>query len=454
MTETKPTYEQNQCRLRILLEDSERPVIAFGVVNNYANFEQVVKELEPNLTKPILARRVEPDDLNPFHILAELPAEKPTIVFAWFAGSPLPNEDGEPSDFVQFARYLNYGRERIQMYKHSMVLFFTDELLQEFIQYAPDFWSWRQGVFGLEREVPNLPELRLLDVNGDDTLTPDDLKRAASLYKAEIEIGGDNRAFLAKPYLMLGIVEGIIGNSQEAIRLNGKAVELARSLRNELFLSNALTSLASELEKAGQYDESEQLILEAIELDRKADKNTLYHLALGYADLARLYQKSKRYTEAESRNRDALKLLNENFRQARAEIIDVKNSLGITLLLQGRVADADIWFNDALSDTHEQLPDFNFTMGVLLNNIAVCTYQTREYLLSERTFLAAERYMDKQFGFQSSNQTHATILRNHSDLLRVLGRFHSEFEEKSTEIYTRWEKFTDEFARFHDQGQP
>lgn len=55
-------------------------------------------------------------------------------------------QDGR-TDLEVFFGYLQWTRESLRQIPYPVVIWVTTELLVEISQKAPDFWSWRKGVF-------------------------------------------------------------------------------------------------------------------------------------------------------------------------------------------------------------------------------------------------------------------------------------------------------------------
>ncbi|MFZ4666433.1 MAG: tetratricopeptide repeat protein, partial [Prochlorotrichaceae cyanobacterium] len=104
----------------------------------------------------------------------------------------------------EFYGYLQWRREALRDFSFPVVLWLTHQIYREMIDYAPDFWSWRGGVFwfGTEKNTPALA--KLAPPATLQTLT-DDPELQSLLQRLEAaEQTPENTADLAALYGQLG----------------------------------------------------------------------------------------------------------------------------------------------------------------------------------------------------------------------------------------------------------
>ncbi|MEM6755337.1 MAG: tetratricopeptide repeat protein, partial [Cyanobacteria bacterium P01_C01_bin.38] len=69
----------------------------------------------------------------------------------------------EQSEQEKFFGYLQWTREALREYPFAIVLWVTNQILVNLIKQAPDFWSWRSGVFHFVSKAKNFVEVRELE---------------------------------------------------------------------------------------------------------------------------------------------------------------------------------------------------------------------------------------------------------------------------------------------------
>ncbi|MGJ3245140.1 MAG: tetratricopeptide repeat protein [Elainellaceae cyanobacterium] len=69
----------------------------------------------------------------------------------------LQTDESNKTELDKFFGYLQWTREAIGQFPYPIVLWVTHRILQTMSRKAPDFWSWRNGVFRFASEVVPLP---------------------------------------------------------------------------------------------------------------------------------------------------------------------------------------------------------------------------------------------------------------------------------------------------------
>ncbi|NJR15498.1 MAG: tetratricopeptide repeat protein, partial [Calothrix sp. CSU_2_0] len=194
----------------------------------------------------------------------------------------------EQSEQDKFFGYLQWTREGLREYPFAIIIWVTNNLLQNLQKKAPDFWSWRNGVFRFHcitkntvaprdlevfRSFINDSRLETADDDNEYFLPLEDLQRLIREIEAK---PGTKEATLASLYSQLGQIyrrrleNGEFQNYQKeldlAIGYFQKAVELQEKLDSELELASSLNNLASLYRSQGKYEAAEPLYLQALEL--------------------------------------------------------------------------------------------------------------------------------------------------------------------------------------------
>ncbi|WP_448601613.1 hypothetical protein [Thermoleptolyngbya sp.] len=142
--------------------------------------------------------------------------------------------DGQPSEQDKFFGYLQWTREALRDFRFPVVLWVTYQVLNNLSRKAPDFWSWRKGVFRFaSHKTPTIAArelepfrsagLELPSLNDEALLPLEDLK--ALLQKVE-------QQNLADP--LLGTLYAQLG------RIYAKRLETGEALNYPAELAQAI----------------------------------------------------------------------------------------------------------------------------------------------------------------------------------------------------------------------
>jgi tetratricopeptide (TPR) repeat protein len=218
--------------------------------------------------------------------------------------------DGDRSEREIFLGYLQWTREALRQFSHPIILWVTNQILIDLIKKAPDFWSWRDGVFRFasqseklvisnnyyissiyvnsaneelfdyeladcessdwdEEDIDMMDELLDWDEENPYFLPIEDLEKLIQQKEQQQE----KDTSLATLYSRLGEVylrRLNIGESQDdraeqnlAIDYLSKAIELNKKLGLNRDLANNLNNLALVYSSQGRYAEAERLHLQA-----------------------------------------------------------------------------------------------------------------------------------------------------------------------------------------------
>jgi tetratricopeptide (TPR) repeat protein len=177
----------------------------------------------------------------------------------WFK---LQEDDFERTEVDKFFGYLQWGREGLREFPYPIVLWVTQRILMNLSLKAPDFWSWRKGVFRFVSDVvtdlplpfpgyehflpPSLPDV-------DSFLLP--LEDLQELITATEQREGTEAPLLGTLYSRLAqvyqyrIEQGEAKNFQEekdlVIANYKKAISIQTSLHQDLALLSILICLGN-----------------------------------------------------------------------------------------------------------------------------------------------------------------------------------------------------------------
>ncbi|WP_245895021.1 tetratricopeptide repeat protein, partial [Nostoc cycadae] len=186
----------------------------------------------------------------------------------------------ERSEQEIFFGYLQWTREGLRAFPFAVVLWVTNQILVELIKKAPDFWSWRNGVFRFTSRRKNTisarelepirfaftgNELSGVDDDNDYLLPIEDLQG----FIQDLEQRGVKDTTLATLYFSLGDIyrkrlergecQDYKKEQELGIKYLNKAVELQKELGLEKDLATSLNNLALLYDSQGRYSEAEPL---------------------------------------------------------------------------------------------------------------------------------------------------------------------------------------------------
>ncbi|MEB3121312.1 MAG: tetratricopeptide repeat protein [Snowella sp.] len=219
------------------------------------------------------------------------------------------NEDKSPLD--KFFGYLQWTREGLRVFPFPIVLWVTPDILSRMSLAAPDFWSWRGGVFRFSapameiKEIVNTnfqEDLPSLHFEHSNILPLDELEERIS----QIQIQDSQSADLATLYDRLGQAyhERIsLGKSKHlqadvdlAIAAFQKAIALQKNLELKTDQGNSLQRLGDLYDDLGQYQLATLVYQQSLKIfreiqDKQGEANALNTLGNVYDSLGE-YQKA------------------------------------------------------------------------------------------------------------------------------------------------------------------
>ena len=160
--------------------------------------------------------------------------------------------DATKSEEDRFFGYLQWTREALRQFRFPIVLWLTEPILVRLVEKAPDFWSWRGGVFWFKRESVS-QELASANVSRDISKTVSEepiglpLEEILQLIE-QIEAQTKEAPLLATLYESLAEAYEQRYHSQQERQLAIKAYEKAIALQTKLGVK---ADLARSLKKLG-----------------------------------------------------------------------------------------------------------------------------------------------------------------------------------------------------------
>ncbi len=161
--------------------------------------------------------------------------------------------DSPKSEQDKFFGYLQWTREALREFTFPIVLWVTESVLIRLAERAPDFWSWRGGVFCFTRESVTVESRGISGTNNISQSAPEEigglpLEEILQLI-ARIESEGTEAPLLATLYESLAkAYEQRYENHQNrqlAIQAYQKAIALQRKLGLKADLADSLKNLGN-----------------------------------------------------------------------------------------------------------------------------------------------------------------------------------------------------------------
>ena len=281
------SLEANQERLNILICVCDQEKLREEIIDRYS------KELEP----VIPCYRIDLDQKEPSlrAAIASLVSRKPELLQSKNAVITTTGVEKlhsiewqqEKSELDKFFGYLQWTREGLREFPYSIVLWVTSTVEVNLRKKAPDFWSWRKGVFRFISPPSNflpcqefLPILQSFDEITIDKDIPLISKEDLLELIEQIEVNkGKKEPRLASLYASLAkIYKNRLLNlplsdyrqeQQIAIEYYQKAIDLQKELNLELDLVASLNSLAGIYYSLGEYQKAIEFHQQSLAIKRE-----------------------------------------------------------------------------------------------------------------------------------------------------------------------------------------
>jgi tetratricopeptide (TPR) repeat protein len=268
------------------------------------------------------------------------------------------------SEQEKFFGYLQWTREALREFPFAIVLWVTNQVLVNLIKKAPDFWSWRNGVFHFICKPKNIvhiqdfEQIRNILENGELSNLDDskysglpiaDLERLVE--QLEQQDNHKDPKLLISLYSQLGkiyrrrVEKGEAQDYQQeenlAIKYYVQAINLQTEFGLETDLATSLNNLAGLYNSQGRYDQAEPLYLQALELYKRLLGDNHPDVAMSLNNLALLYNSQGRYDQAEPLYLQALELYKRLLGDNHPDVAMSLNNLALLYYSQGRYDQAE-----------------------------------------------------------------------------------------------------------------
>lgn len=311
----------------------------------------------------------------------------------------------ERSEQEIFFGYLQWTREGLREFPYPIVLWVTNQLLKELSKKAPDFWSWRKGVFRFASRktvmVPKtemaplrstLTDLGIADLDEEALLPLEDLQ---ALIQQTEQQRGTKDPLLASLYFRMGLIyarrleRGEVQDYQvEQASATGyfcKAADLQKELGLEQDFATSLSWLAFFYESQGRYEEAELLRVRSLHIREQQLGPDHRDTAQSLNNLAELYRIQRRYEEAERLYLSSLKVKTSD---SLGQAITL-NNLGLLYTEQQRYSEAEPLLLQAIEIDLQILGADHSGLATDLHNLALLYSRQKRYSEAEPLFLQA-----------------------------------------------------------------
>ena len=263
--------------------------------------------------------------------------------------------NGEKSQQEKFFGYLQWTREGLREFPYPIVLWVTNQILVNLSRKAPDFWSWRKGVFHFIPEASLTPVLppdnRIIS---DDYLKEDDSHSLSLEDLEELISNTENKRGKNDPNLVT--LYNRLGDVYFNRIKSGVAVSFPDEKENALHCYYQALDISREV------------------VDRYGEGNSLQNLGIIYNYLAK-------YQEAIKYNQQSLAIFKE-IGDGHGEACSYKN-LGNAYYFLGQYEQAREYYQQSLAITREigdrngEASSYN-NLGSVYNSLGQYE-QAREY---------------------------------------------------------------------------
>ncbi|UUO17420.1 tetratricopeptide repeat protein [Dolichospermum heterosporum] len=336
----------------------------------------------------------------------------------------------------KFFGYLQWTREALRELKMPIILWIPSRIYAQIAKQAPDFWSWRNGVFHFQPEpslvtgelLINRNSEVILDNQASSIFSPEQLE--ASLVEA-VNQWGVNSSKLETLYSQLGnlyskrVQSGKSADRERELALAEKyfnrAIVLQTQFQQQDALASSLNDLAGLYESQGRYNDAEPLYLQSLDIWKRQLGDDHPSVATSLNNLALLYRSQGRYNDAEPLYLQSLDIWKRQLGDDHPSVATSLNNLAGLYESQGRYNDAEPLYLQSLDIWKRQLGDDHPDVASSLNNLALLYRSQGRYNDAEPLCLQSLEIWKRQLGDDHPNV--ATSLNNLAALYISQGRY-------------------------------
>ncbi|WP_017714122.1 tetratricopeptide repeat protein [Prochlorothrix hollandica] len=291
-----------------------------------------------------------------------------------------------PSDQERFAFSAQWTREALRGFAVPLVLWLRPETATLLASVAPDFWSWRGGVFEFSAPTP-LPTATVAQPRefsppaAPAESTPDGPDPVALLQEIHaLETQDPQSPLLAGLYTTLagayvdrcqqGKAEDYRQELHQALTVAGHAVALHEAANSGTGLATALNRYARSYELLGRYPEAEPLYGRALAICEQELGANHPDTATSLNNLALLYKSMGRYEEALPLYQRSLAIREQELGANHPDTATSLNNLAVLYESMGRYEEALPLYQRSLAIYEQELGASHPDTASTLNNLA------------------------------------------------------------------------------------
>jgi tetratricopeptide (TPR) repeat protein len=326
----------------------------------------------------------------------------------------------------KFFGYLQWTREALRSLKLPIVLWVPSRIFNQLVKRAPDFWSWRNGVFQFQPEtslsIVDLPENIRFDEGLSSVLSAEQLE--ASLAKAITTWGADSHN-VETLYSQLGNLyaqQVVFGRSvdrehESALAQDylNRAISLQTKFQQEEALAVSLNNLAGLYSFQGRYSEAKSLYLRSLGIREQQLGANHSDTSTSLNNLAELHHSIGRYAEAETLHVRSLAIREQQLGVNHPATATSLDNLAGLYRDMGRYAEAESLHKQSLAIFEQQLGQDSVETAISLNNLAALYYSIGRYSEVEPLFVRSLEILENTLGV---NHPDTQTTRNNLQLLR------------------------------------
>ncbi len=372
-----------------------------------------------------------------------------------------------------FFGYLQWTREALREFHYPIILWVSNQILNSLIKQAPDFWSWRKGVFHfLPEKTYKLPLIKVISSNNMSGAVGAFSIGANTIYLSDALSSNDFKGILLEEIshyidsqisdpeiidqdedtIRIKIFEGLIAESEpQNLRLVGlyeglgeiymqrlasdklqnykteqdlaiqyfqKAITIRKERNLRTGLDKSLANLGSLYEAQGEYEKAKQLYFEALHILQEQGNYTDTIDRLN--DLARIYHAQSHYEEAIKLYNQALEICDDGKDTDLATYATTINLLAGTYHAQENYSEAEKLYKQALDIRLKEFGESHPDVAVSLNNLGLLYAEQGKFSEAESYYQQALGIQRRLFG--DTNLDIATSLNNIALLYYGQGR--------------------------------
>ena len=336
----RPDIVEEAETLALLIRETDSSLLAFCLYRSVVDREAAVQALKERLKLPVMELVLSSQKRNPVSLLRTVSADERLCIFFYDVEEALPEAAG----------YMNLQREAFAEHPHAVIFWVHEYGLREIATHAPDFWSWRSGVFDFRSEMPEMPLTAVQTALAEPLVfhDRDDLKRRISLYQRLFEEHSQQQNpdehFLSSLLIKLGSAFYLLEDfdkSEDYSRLALERSKLARDGRTESAALHMLGMLAGE---RLQLDEAEDLYRQSLAISEQIGDDV--RIAPTYHQLGTIAQERGQLDQAEEWYRRSLQI-NERMGLER-DAATGYHQLGMIAQERGQLDQAEDWYHRSL----------------------------------------------------------------------------------------------------------